>query len=95
MVLKEAMTNIMKHSNCKNVSLSIAVNSNTLSICVSDDGKGFKVEDKMNGYGLRNIETRSQQIHATVNIESTPDRGTSIKLSIKLNPNDKTLLGRR
>jgi signal transduction histidine kinase len=75
------LSNISKHANAKNVSISITNHNDYLNIIVQDDGKGF-LEKHEKGIGLKNIEERITSIDGTITIESTIGNGSSITIDI-------------
>jgi signal transduction histidine kinase len=83
MVVKEALHNIVKHSNAAHVYLAIAVPEDHLNISIEDDGDGFKGKAKLQGNGLLNMESRIQSIGGTL-ILSSPKRGVCVSLRIRL-----------
>jgi signal transduction histidine kinase len=47
-------------------------------ISISDNGKGFNIEEKMStGLGLKNMESRTQIMNAKFKMKSTPGKGTT------------------
>jgi signal transduction histidine kinase len=47
-------------------------------ISITDNGKGFNLEDRKNtGLGLKNLESRTQIIGAKFKMKSTPGKGTT------------------
>ena len=57
-----------------------------LSIIVEDNGKGFDTR-KMNseeGMGLSTIEKRIEHLEGTLEVDSTPKKGTSILIEIPI-----------
>lgn len=63
LVCKEAVNNIIKFSQCKKVSLLIEYKKNFLDIYITDDGKGFDLQQALlNGRnGLKNMESRTKK----------------------------------
>jgi len=86
LLLKEALTNIVKHSNCNNVELKLLVDSDKIVFQLKDDGNGFdsKVKDLnvVNSYGLKNMAERARKIGGHLNVLSKPGKGTSVKLEL-------------
>ncbi len=83
-IIKEGMNNVLKYAECKNVELNFSVRGNVLEVILSDDGKGFVIENVSKGYGLKNIVTRAEQIGGEIEIVSAPGNGTSIKLLVNI-----------
>jgi signal transduction histidine kinase len=80
LILKEAMTNALKHSQCQNVTFKARVGYAAILELI-DNGKGFSVGKKPSGMGLSGIMNRAKKINATVKIDSTT-KGTKLKLLI-------------
>ncbi|WP_075340838.1 tetratricopeptide repeat-containing sensor histidine kinase [Tenacibaculum agarivorans] len=83
-IIQELTTNIIKHAEAKEATINISHFENTLNIIVEDDGKGF---DKDNvefntGMGLGSIKKRVNHLDGTFQIDSMPDRGTTIIINI-------------
>lgn len=56
-ITQEFLHNSIKHSNCKNIVVSLFKNPSHLQLILVDDGKGFDINAlKSNGIGLKNIE---------------------------------------
>ncbi len=74
-IAQEALTNILKYAEAKDVSIDI---SNKI-LKISDDGKGFDIENVKKGYGLNNMESRAREMNASYSISSS-ETGTEIKV---------------
>jgi signal transduction histidine kinase len=92
-VVQEAITNIKRHANARNVWLSLDVKNNRFVVTVRDDGEGFEVNkmeehyDKRSSFGMLNMRERAQLIEAELQIQSrteAPNRGTTILLNVPL-----------
>lgn len=82
-VVQEAITNIIRHANASNVSLSLKKKQGKVSLVISDDGKGFDVKTaKENVYGLRGINQRINDLGGKFHINSAPGHGTSLKVDL-------------
>ena len=82
-ICQEAIANVLKHSECTLLQISIeSVSNGKYSITVMDNGKGFGISDpkKEAGYGLENIRHRALAIGASVTIHSTINEGTTIRI---------------
>jgi signal transduction histidine kinase len=84
LICKEAINNAVKYSDCKNLSVHFKKDKKNLQCTVSDDGKGFKVNENYEGNGLKNMKYRAQQIHARLTINSWPDNGTVVHIALKV-----------
>ncbi len=81
-ICQEALTNISKHSQAKNVKVRIFHNENELSLEISDDGKGISTEKLENPFsmGLLGMRERAKLIGATISITSKTNAGTTLQL---------------
>ena len=86
-IFQEALNNIQKHANAKKIIVRLNYEENMVLMQIKDDGKGFdkiengkKISDK--GSGLMNMKHHSEMIGATFNIESEPNMGTEINISV-------------
>ena len=78
-IMREATSNIIKHAQATQVSLSISSTNKKLSLVLEDNGRGFET-DKKNGKGLKTIQKRAGSINAEVNWEQLPTQGTKFTL---------------
>ncbi|MBI3194958.1 MAG: hypothetical protein HYZ34_10925 [Ignavibacteriae bacterium] len=80
LILKEALYNAVRHSNCSSISLEMKLNGKMLAVELKDDGKGIVPERRQNGHGLENMRKRAEFFGGTLSINSSPDTGTVIRL---------------
>jgi two-component system sensor histidine kinase DegS len=85
-IIQELVTNIIKHAQATEASISLTQHHNELNIMVEDNGKGFKVGklEEKDGMGLGNIERRIEHLEGTMEVDSMLGRGTSISIDIPL-----------
>ena len=84
-IIQESLSNIIKHAKAKNISITISITTEMLTIEITDDGIGFDTNGKSTGIGLKNIINRSKMIDAETTIISEPGKGTSTLLTLKIN----------
>lgn len=78
----EAMTNAAKYSGTSRVDLYAALEDGIVVIYVRDEGRGFDVHTTRMGHGIeRSIRGRIRDAGGEVHIESTPGKGTEVRLS--------------
>lgn len=82
MCLKEAVTNVVKHSNAKNCTIKIEQNHNEVLLTIYDNGKGFNEKLNLAGNGLKGMQERLEFINGTVTFESR--EGTKVLISVPL-----------
>jgi len=81
-IIQEQVSNILKHSKAKNVSIILGINESNYTLLIEDDGVGFDPEKKSNGIGLKNIESRCSLFNGTMNLITSPGEGCIIKIQI-------------
>jgi len=85
-IAQEALNNVVKHSRATHADLSIRYTDSELTLVITDNGNGFvapasPTEFAPNGhFGLLGIHERADLIGARLEIESTPGRGTRVRL---------------
>jgi len=88
LAFEEALANALKHSGATKVHVAMKMAGSRFSISVHDNGKGFKLEtataQKIEGNGLTNMRQRLADIGGVCQIDSSPQAGTTISLSLKL-----------
>jgi signal transduction histidine kinase len=89
-IIQEALTNVVKHSEAKKVSVLLEVRGTTTVAIVEDDGKGFDVDAVLaprasaQNLGLYGMQERAALINGALTIESTPGVGTSVFVEVPL-----------
>ena len=85
-ILQEALTNVAKHADAREVSIVIDYGDGSIVLVVEDDGKGFDEEvvgfAGNTGLGLRGIRERVSLLNGTVELEPTPGTGTTLYVTI-------------
>ena len=85
-LVQECLTNIVKHAKAKSVSVTIRKEDEKINALISDNGKGFDVNDnkKKNSLGLKTIFERIKIMNGKLSIDSKLDVGTSFIFSIPI-----------
>lgn len=82
-VVQEALTNCARHSQAKNIQISLHGDRDFLSLAIRDDGIGFNSPNRYSGgIGLIGIEERVQELNGTVEIVSQLQKGTLVQVKI-------------
>jgi len=87
-ILREAVSNVIKHSGATHCSLSCAIADGDLQVIVRDNGNGIPMEldgrlDR--GHGMASMKHRAKQLQGQCLVESGPGYGTVIRLTLPLN----------
>lgn len=87
-ILKEALNNVLKHAQAKNVAVTMSVESAEFVLRIADDGAGFDlaVAEFSERNGLNNMRARATDLGSRLEINSAAGRGTEIILRQRLVP---------
>jgi PAS domain S-box-containing protein len=77
-IAQEAVTNAVKHSEAKNVLITLDRNRTHTCISVQDDGKGFVVKKRGKGLGLHMMRYRCNALGGELKIERRRTGGTDV-----------------
>ena len=84
LILKEAINNAIKYSNCKHLFITSELQNKQLCLYVTDDGQGFETQYAHKGNGLTNMSQRAHEMHAHLEIKSKLNEGTSVSIMCKI-----------
>lgn len=84
LVFKEAVNNALRHSGCSRAQVAMQIDSRSLVLKVSDDGKGFDQSSAELGNGVMSMRRRAEKLGGTLEIESRESEGTTIILKAPL-----------
>ena len=82
-ILQEALTNVHKHADARNVLVRLGGNGDEIWVEVTDDGRGFDPET-IPGVGLRSMRERARALGGNLEIESEPAKGTKVRFQVAL-----------
>jgi len=91
-IIEEAVGNARKHASSAPIHVRVMRNGHTLVATVQDQGPGFDVGRVTNAYdrrgslGLQNMRERALLINGQLHIDSAPQQGTRITLTVPLTP---------
>jgi signal transduction histidine kinase len=74
----EALQNAAKYADASRAIVSLGEEDGRLVFSVSDDGSGFDVEATAKGSGLQNMADRVDALGGSIEVASSPGRGTTI-----------------
>jgi len=78
----EAVQNAQKHSGARCVTVRLADSDGAVRFEVDDDGRGFDSHAVVRGSGLQNMADRIDALSGTVEITSSPGRGTTLRACV-------------
>jgi signal transduction histidine kinase len=85
-VLREALTNVTRHSHASKVEIQLKCKNGVLEASLTDNGVGFNPNQRSaeGGFGLRGMERRISEIGGELLVKSSPGHGTNLSFAISL-----------
>lgn len=85
-IYQEALTNIARHAGASQVTSMIRRQGAEIILTVSDNGKGFNTEEAKNKktLGLLGMKERALMMNGSLEIDSSPGRGTIIIVTVPM-----------
>jgi signal transduction histidine kinase len=85
-IAQEALTNVRRHADASNVVVNLANTDHAVEMTVTDNGKGFDLEEleaSPPGYhGLTIIKERAESLGGSAHIITAPGKGTEVQISL-------------
>lgn len=83
-VVQEALNNVLKHAAASCADIQLIGHGSFATMAIEDDGKGFDLNIQKEGIGLKNIILRVNQIGGKLELDSKPNKGTSLLITFPL-----------
>ncbi|NUN09693.1 MAG: hypothetical protein HUU54_11005 [Ignavibacteriaceae bacterium] len=87
-IVQEGFSNIVKHSGAASAKLCIKIIPGSVSILITDNGKGLKpsqlqhILNKSKGFGLLGIRQRVAFLNGSIDISSSENKGMTLLINI-------------
>jgi signal transduction histidine kinase len=91
-IVQEALSNVARHARARHVKVTLTAQDVALEVTVRDDGVGFSVERPRTGLGLMGMGERAELAGGSLDIESVPGAGTTVRARFPL-PSPKCVAG--
>jgi signal transduction histidine kinase len=82
-VVQEALHNVSRHSGAKSAVVTVRQSGGSLFLSVEDDGNGFDPA-QTRGLGMLGMEERVKQLRGQFEVQSTPGKGTILRVTLPL-----------
>jgi PAS domain S-box-containing protein len=88
--VRELLANVVKHAQASRVSVGVRKTDTHLKIAIKDDGVGFDflkafgTSRTQGGFGLFSIQERMSDLGGGFGVESEPDQGCRVELTVPL-----------
>ena len=83
-IIQELIKNSYQHADADNIFIQFVTEGETFEVHYEDDGKGFDTENFVGGIGMRSMHERAAMIKADINLESTPGKGMTAMVRVKV-----------
>ncbi|GAA2643465.1 sensor histidine kinase [Streptomyces vastus] len=79
---QEGVTNARRHARATRVTVAVRLAEDSARLMVTDDGRGFAPDTAVTGFGLLGMRERVQLVAGSVDIDSGPDAGTRLMVTV-------------
>ena len=89
-IVQEAISNVVRHAGAGSVTIVLQLSEGAVDLRIEDDGRGFNPQNasrdavELQRLGLLGIRERAELLGGVVSIESAPEKGTRLQVSIPL-----------
>jgi ligand-binding sensor domain-containing protein/two-component sensor histidine kinase len=84
LIFKEALHNVLKHSQARNVEIQVEIKRDEFTIRIHDDGIGFNPHEANGGDGFRNMMRRATDLGGLIDIRAEKGKGAEIRLVVRI-----------
>jgi signal transduction histidine kinase len=79
-IVQEALTNVMRHAEADRIAIRLQEDGDTITLTVTDDGKGIDSARVREGlsFGIIGMRERAQALGGRFFISSVPGNGTTV-----------------
>lgn len=83
-IVQELISNVIKHSKARNLTVAIAFSPEELEIIIEDDGIGISETDQSYGLGYNNLISRTQMLKSNIIFTNKNTGGLHVKITYPL-----------
>ncbi|MFO1454891.1 MAG: PAS domain S-box protein [Steroidobacteraceae bacterium] len=80
-IAQEALSNALRHSQCRKLRLQLQVDAERLVLAIEDDGIGLKPQPAETGVGLTSMRSRAARIGGIITLGAGPLGGTRVTVT--------------
>jgi len=82
-IVQELLTNVQRHAQAREVSVTVAALGRDLELIVADDGRGMQVPAQPHSFGILGMHERARSIGGALELRSSPGEGTRARLVLE------------
>jgi two-component system sensor histidine kinase UhpB len=83
-VAQESLTNALRHSGAREVTLSLTADAENVTLAVTDDGKGLPTQLSRDSSGIAGMRERALLVGGLLSLASVAGQGTEVRLTIPI-----------
>ncbi|AOM80459.1 sensor histidine kinase [Pedobacter steynii] len=87
-MIQELFGNAIKHAQASIIEITLSKEAELLCLNFKDNGIGFNKKTIVHGFGLKNLQSRSQLIKADIKTCSEIEKGTQTTITLNINKLD-------
>ena len=77
-IVQGGLANVARHSQADHAEVLMIYGPDSITLSITDNGRGFCVNSKHNGFGLPSMYERAELINGDLSIESEIGKGTRV-----------------
>jgi signal transduction histidine kinase len=87
-IVQEALNNTARHAQASEAQVVVEFTEDIIRVTVSDNGRGFELPGRLDGFtrrgklGLAGMQERVQLLCGTLEVKSTPGKGTTVTVEV-------------
>lgn len=88
-VAQEALANVRKHAAAAHATVALTYDEHgdlpsTITLAVSDDGRGFDAAEPREGYGIDGMASRVREVGGVFTVDARPGSGTTVRAVVPI-----------
>ncbi len=83
-IVQEAVTNVVRHAGASHAQVNIAVQGDTLTLVIADNGIGASTVVREGHYGVRGMQERAESHHGSVDFRKGEEGGLEVRVVLPL-----------
>ena len=87
---QEVVTNALRHARATEFNVELVFDSHEVRLNLRDNGNGFDLGKKHEGFGLQGIRGRAEDLGGRFLIETSEGKGTAISITLPLSSNPES-----